>query len=444
MALSSYLWFIGERPLEEEKMIPWVRLSIVVVCFCLLFGSVAWTDGLPSVKPEDVGFSSPRLERIGAVLGADIEKGRIPGAVVFIARKGKIAYFEGFGMRDKEARAPMQKDSIFRIYSMTKPIVSVGVMMLCEEGRITLTEPASKYLPELGGLKVGVEGTNSLTGKSIFYTVPAQRDMTIQDLLRHTSGLSCESLAKSPTVRSMYQKADLGNHDETAAEMTQKVGKLPLAYHPGTQWEYGVSTDVLGRLIEVVSGMPLDRFLEGRVLRPLQMEDTGFYVRPEKRSRIAEGARDPKTGQPPDLMDVTKPPKFLSGAGGMVSTAMDYARFLQMLLNKGTLDGIRLLSRKTVGYMTADHLGPLAARSDPGYIPGPGYGFGLGFAVRQQDGLSHWPGTVDDYWWAGYGGTYFWVDPQEEMVVVFMMQAIAERGYYRALLRNLVYQAIDD
>jgi CubicO group peptidase (beta-lactamase class C family) len=174
------------------------------------------------------------------------------------------------------------------------------------------------------------------------------------------------------------------------------------------------------------------------------MEDTGFYVKPEKRNRIAEGVKDPKTGQPPDLMDVTKPPKFLSGAGGMVSTAMDYARFLQMLLNKGTLDGIRLLSRKTVEYMTADHLGSLAGRSDPSYIPGPGYGFGLGFAVRQGDGLSYWPGTVDDYWWAGYGGTYFWVDPKEEMVAVFMMQAIAERGYYRALLRNLVYQAIDD
>ncbi len=420
------------------------RLCILFVCICFLLSSIVWAGGLPSARSEDVGLSSQRLERIGAALRADIEKGRIPGAVVLIARKGKVAYFESFGMRNQETHAPMQKDSIFRIYSMTKPIVSVGVMMLCEEGRITLTEPASKYLPELGELKVGVEGTNSLTGKPTFYTVPAQRDMTIQDLLRHTSGFTCESLAKSPTVRSMYQKADLGNHNETAAEMVQKLGKLPLAYHPGTQWEYGVSTDVLGRLIEVVSGIPLDRFLEGRVLQPLQMEDTGFYVKPEKRNRIAEGVRDPKTGQPPDLMDVTKPPKFLSGAGGMVSTAVDYARFLQMLLNKGTLDGVQLLSRKTVEYMTADHLGPLAGRSDPGYIPGPGYGFGLGFAVRQQDGVSAWQGTIGDYWWAGYGGTYFWVDPQEEMVVVFMMQAITERAHYRALVRNLVYQAIAD
>ncbi len=423
-------------------MKPRFRSVAFIFWFCFLISSISWAEVLPSAKPEEVGLSSQRLERIGAVLRADIEKGRLPGAVVLIARKGKVAYFESFGMRDKDSGAPMQKDSIFRVYSMSKPIVSVAAMILHEEGKFFLSEPVSKYLPALGGLKVGVEGVNSLTGGPIFYTVPAQRDMTIQDLLRHTSGLTYGVFGKS-AVKSMYLKADSISYNQTVAEMTEKLGKLPLAYQPGTRWEYSQSTDVLGHLIQVISGMDLDQFVEDRVLRPLKMDDSGFYVKPEKLKRVAEGAKEPQTGKAPSLIDVTKRPKFFSGGGGMVSTATDYARFCQFLLNGGQLNGTRLLSRKTVEYMTSDHLGSLVGNGLSDF-PSPGYGFGLGFGVRLQNGISLWPGSKGEFFWGGMAGTYFWVDPREEMFVVYMMQSITERNHYRFLMRNLVYQSIVD
>ena len=415
-------------------------ILIVTLVFLLVQSTVVWSDVLPVVKPEAVGLSSQRLERLGAVLRADVEQGKIPGAVVLVARRGKIAYYESFGMRDKEVKAPMKKDAIFRIYSMTKPIVTVGVMLLNQEGKLFLADPVSKYVPELGKLKVCAETTNTQTGEATCADTPSLRDMTIHDLLRHTSGLTYGFFGKS-AVKGLYVKTGVETQDQKLPEMITKMGKLPLAYQPGTTWDYSRSTDVLGRVIEVASGMPLDRFVEERVLRPLKMEDSGFYVRPEKHNRIAQGQKDPKTGKPPTLNDVTKPPKLLSGGGGMVATTMDYARFLQMLLDGGQLDGVQLLNRKIIEYMTADHLGT-TVKPGPIYLPGIGYGFGLGFAVRLQNGVSAWPGTAGDYYWDGMAGTTFWVDPKEELFAVFMIQEPSQRLNYRYLMRSIVYQSI--
>jgi CubicO group peptidase (beta-lactamase class C family) len=377
---------------------------------------------------------------MGAEVKADLEAGRIPGAVVLVARRGKIAYFESFGMRDKAAGTPMQKDTIFRIYSMTKPITSVAVLMLLEEGQISLRDPISKYIPELGDLQVGVEGTNSDTGKVTFTTVPAEREITILDLLRHTSGLTYGVSGQS-AVKTQYKKAGIHSRDQTLAELIEKLGTLPLLYQPGTRWEYSRSTDVLSRLIEVVSGLSLDRFLNERIFRPLGMTDTGFYVPAEKLDRVAE--RQPRDGKPRPLHDVTAPPKLLSGGGGLVSTAGDYVRFAQMLLNGGELEGTRILGRNTVECMTADHLGSMA-KVRRGYRPGPGYGFGLGVAVRLHQGVAGVSGSPGDYWWIGWAGTYFFVAPQEELIGIVMIQENSQKRRYARIFRSLVIQTIVD
>lgn len=416
------------------------RVITVIVGVILLISSVAWAQ-LRSVKPKKVGLSQERLDRLGAVLKADIEEGKIPGAVVLVARRGKIAYFESFGMRDKVAGAPMRKDSIFRIYSMTKPIVSVAAMMLHEQGRISLGDPVSKYIPGFKELKVGVETTDSATGETFFSTVPAKSKMNIHDLLRQTSGLTYGFFGKS-AVKTMYKKAGIYKKDQTLAEFVQKLSKLPLQYQPGTKWEYSRSTDVLGHVIEIISGMSLDQFLEERIFRPLGMNDTGFYLPPEKLDGLAQ--QDPKDGKRRPLLVVTKLPKFLSGGGGLVSTAGDYARFLQMLLNGGKLEKTRVLGRNTVQYMTADHLSSYIDKSGPRYYPGPGYGFGLGFAVRVELGVSRLPGSTGDYWWLGYAGTNFFVNPHEELFGIFMIQEPTLMKHYTRLFRNLVMQAIID
>jgi len=413
-----------------------IRAVVIVANFVVLSGGLAAAEVLPVVTPEQVGLSPDRLQRIGKVLSQEIAAERMPGAVVLIARHGKIGYFESFGMRDRSAGATMPKDAIFRIASMTKPFTSVAVMMLAEEGRIQLTEAASKYLPPLGKLQVRVEKFDPATGKATFYTMPSNRDMTIQDLLRHTSGLTYGGKLKD-----LYDKAGITSEDYTNAELVERLGKLPLAYQPGTSWEYSRATDVLGRLVEVVSGTTLAGVFHERIFVPLAMPDSGFYVPAEKRERIARPLpNDAITGQPVMWHDVTVPPKFESGGGGGLSTAIDYARFLQMLLNRGQLDGVRLIGRKTVEQMTSDQLGPLAAD-----FPGPGYTFGLGFAVRKDDGLSGLSGSAGDYYWAGIHGTYFWVDPKEDMFVILMAQTPGPiRTHFRGLMRELVYQALSD
>jgi CubicO group peptidase (beta-lactamase class C family) len=376
------------------------------------------------------GASAAGLARLERVIAADVEAGKIPGAVMMVQRDGKLVYSRALGRQDATSGAPMREDSIFRIYSMTKPIVSIGIMMLVEEGRINLTDPVSKFIPELKGVQVGLDKGGKLE------MVAAQRDPSIQDLLRHTSGYTYGVFGKG-LVKDLYTKNGVDRSDHTNAEFVKKLSTVPLMYQPGTVWEYGRSTDVLGHVIERVSGQPLDQFLQARILGPLGMKDTAFWVEPSKQARIAEPfPKDPVSGAAQNLLPVKSPPKYLSGGGGMVSTAQDYVRFAQMLLNYGELGGVRIVSRKTVEYMTSDHLGTIRG-------PAAGYGFGLGFAVRMSDGVSPVPGSAGDYNWGGFGGTYFWVDPKERLVAVWMMQAVGPRTYYRELYRNLVYSALE-
>jgi CubicO group peptidase (beta-lactamase class C family) len=390
---------------------------------------------LPQAAPEDVGLSTTRLERLGSVMRGEIERGRVPGAVALIARRGRLAYFESYGRLDPARAAPMAKDSIFRIYSMTKPIVSVAAMMLWEEGRFLLSDPIAKFLPELGALKVAVTRGSELD------LVDAERPITIQDLLRHTSGLTYEFRGSGP-VHKKYMAEKIYTRNQSNADQVATLARLPLVHQPGTQWEYSRSTDVLGRLVEVLSGLTLGEYLQQYILTPLGMSDTAFHVPEPKHARLAEAfAKDPDTGSGVQLINVHDAPKFESGGGGLVSTAGDYARFLQMLLNRGKLDGVRLLSRKTIELMTADHLGPITGAPD---LLLPGYGFGLGFAVRLAPGISHVPGSVGQYFWGGLAGTTFWVDPAEELFAVMLIQGPGQRDYFRTLFRDLVYAAFDD
>jgi CubicO group peptidase (beta-lactamase class C family) len=409
--------------------------------FLLLLTTTAWAAPLPRVEPGAVGLSPERLDRVSRVLRSEIEKGKIPGAVALVARKGRIAYFESFGVRDPATGAPMTRDSIFRIYSMTKPMTSVAVMMLQEEGRLVLTDPVSKFLPQLAKLQVAVERKDPGTGQITFDLVPTAREMTIQDLLRHTSGLAYGSRTGNARVKELYAKERIDAHDLTNAELVDRLAKVPLAHHPGASWEYSRSTDVLGRLVEVIAGVPLGRFFQERIFAPLDMKDTGFFVPTAHLARVAQPfATDPSTGQKISLIDVTAPPKYESGGGGAVSTTDDYLRFAQMLLNGGRLDGARLLSRTTVSFMASDHLGRIADT-----VRRPGYTFGLGFVVRKDVGLDGQSGSVGEYGWAGAGGTYFWVDPKEELIAILMTQAPGpSRLYYRQLFKELVQQAIVD
>jgi CubicO group peptidase (beta-lactamase class C family) len=396
----------------------------------LAFGALAFAAGCATQPPQGSGLSSAGLARLESTMRAEAERGRIPGMVMVVYRDGQPAYTRTIGKQDPQSGAPMREDSIFRIYSMTKPIVSVGIMMLVEEGRIALSDPVAKHIPELKDLKVGVEKDGKLD------IVSAQRQPTIQDLLRHTSGFTYGVFGKS-AVKDLYTKNGVDSDQHTNAELVQKLAKVPLMHQPGTTWEYGRSTDVLGHVIEKVSGQTLDTYLQQRILGPLGMKDTAFYATPDKHARIAEAfAKDPDSGAAIKLLNVREPPRYLAGGQGLVSTAADYLRFAQMLLNGGELGGVRLLSRKTVEYMSSDHLGAIRG-------PGPGYGFGLGFAVRTANGLSSAPGSAGEYNWSGLGGTTFWVDPKERLIAIFMSQAPNQRNYYRELFRNGVYGALN-
>lgn len=386
-------------------------------------------------EPDEVGFSAERLARLSGAFQREIDRKRLPGVVALVARRGKVAYCESLGVRDPASGAAMQDDVIFRIYSMTKPIVSVAVMMLVEQGRLLLADPLHKFIGAFSDMKVARYRNGDVE------LVPAERPITIQDLLRHTSGLTYEFLGTGP-VPKLYTAAKIFRRDQTNADQAATLAGLPLAYQPGTRWDYGRSTDVLGRVIEVVSGQSLREFLIAQIMGPLGMADTDFFIPPEKQDRLAEAfSSDPDTGEPVQLINVREPPMFESGGGGLVSTVMDYARFCQMLVNGGCLGSTRLLSRKTVEFMTADHLGGIQGTSD---LLAPGYGFGLGFTVRLVVGTAQVPGSVGHYGWGGVAGTSFWVDPQEDCFAIMMMQGPGQRDYFRPLFRNLVYAAFDD
>jgi len=337
----------------------------------------------------------------------------------------------------------MALDSIFRIYSMTKPIVSVAAMTLVEEGKLTLAEPISKYLPEFKDMMVGVETFNNATGTSTFSTMPAKRQITVQDLLRHTSGLTYGVFVPKTQWGKLYADANLWQQ-RTIEDFSKAIAKIPLRNEPGTVWEYSHSTDVLGRVIEVASGQPLDRFIAERILKPLKMNDTGWDVPQEKHNRIAEPkAGGDKDWDPTIMLDPRKKATLFAGGHGLMSTAGDYLRFAQMLVNGGELEGARILSRTTVAYMASNHLPPEISKG-PSFLPGPGHGFGLGFGVRLERGMSDWMGTPGEFYWGGYAGTAFWVDPKEQLVPVLMMQAPGKRAHYRTILRDVVYQSIVD
>ena len=353
-----------------------------------------------------------------------------------VARRGQIGWFEALGKQSPAASTPMAHNSIFRIFSMTKPIVSIGIMMLLEDGHFLLGDPIAKFIPEFGDQKVGVENHGQLE------LVPVSRPITIQDLLRHTSGITYDHTGNG-LVQQLYQQSRLRSRKISNAEHAALVASLPLVCQPGAEWNYSRSTDILGRLIEVVTGKTLGAFLTERILAPLQMAETAFHTGQENAGRLAEPfAADPWTGEKVQLFNMLETPVMESGGGGLLATTMDYARFCQMLLNRGTLDGVRIIGRKTLELMTADHLGS-GVKIQAGNLMQPGIGFGLGFAVRTQQGLAPFPGSVGQYFWSGMGGTFFWIDPKEDLFAVFMSQGPGQREYTRTLVRNLVYAAVE-
>lgn len=393
---------------------------------------------LTRTAPEDVGLSPERLQRIGEVFRGYADEGRLAGAVGMVLRDGRVAYLDAWGMRDVESGDPMEVDDIFRIYSMTKPITSVAVMILYEEGHFFLNDPVGRYLPELAGRPVARLSEAGSDGE--IPTEPARRPVTIRDLLRHTSGLTYGAFSNTPVDQLYRQRGILDQ--PTLEGMVEALGSIPLAYQPGTRWHYSVSTDVLARLVEVVSGQTFDTFLQERIFGPLEMEDTGFHAPRSKHHRLTRiyGHADAETTLTlGDTASFREPPTFLSGGGGLVSTAEDYARFAQMLLNGGELEGVRILGPKTVELMTVNHL----EEGMPTSFLAPGWGFGLGFTVKTELGPDGMPGSVGNYYWFGVGGTSFWVDPAEDLVGVFMIQIRPNRDVtFRQQFKRLVYQAL--
>ena len=411
--------------------------SLLLISVCV--ASPAFAEGMSTAAPQEVGLSSERLNRIDTVVKADIAKDMISGAVALVARKGKIAYFKSFGMRNEDKALPMEKDSLFRCYSMTKPVIGAAAMILLEEGKLLLMDPVAKYIPSFKDIQVG-EIKKDETGKEVVTMVKPRNVMTIQDLLRHTSGLTYWFYPPK-AIQAMYLKAGMNKVDQlTNAEVCEKLATLPLVAHPGTKYQYSRSYDVMGRVIEVVSGMPLDKFLEERICKPLKMNDTGFRVEGKDADRLVY--LTPEWALYTDPTDPQR--KFMSGGGGLVSTAMDYASFAQMLLNGGQLDGRSLLGPRTVAFMTSDHLGPMGNRDDGLYVPGRGYGQGFGFYVRLDAGHAYSLGNVGEFYKGGAAGTVFWVDPAEDLVAAFMVTTTKYREYYRFLVKTLIYQAIMD
>ena len=374
-------------------------------------------------------LDTARVGQLEQAFAAEIASKKIPGAVMLVARDGVVDYEKALGVQDPVTGAPMRMDSIFRIYSMTKPVVSVVAMQLAEEGRIRLDDPVAQTIPELKGLRVGIERDGKLE------IVPAQREMTIRDLLRHTSGFTYGVFGKG-MVKTLYGKEGVDATNINNAELVRRLAKVPLMHQPGTVWEYSRSTDVLGHLIERVTGQPLDAVLEARIFKPLKMVDTGFWVPLAKLDRVAEAFdKDPEGAAAYRLLQVRYKPTYLAGGQGLVSTARDYLRFAQMLANGGELDGARILKPESIAEMTRNQLGTIKG-------PSPAYGFGLGFAVRLADDGSPTPGRAGEYNWSGYGGTTFWVDPKEGLIAILMTQGPNQRMHTRTLFRKQVYGAL--
>ena len=418
------------------------RLVILLLAATLFAAPVLSSEDLPRAQPEAVGLSGPRLERLTEAMEAYVDDGRLAGAVVLVARRGRVAYLRSFGQRDIESGSPMADDSIFRIASQTKAIVSTGVLLLQEEGRLLLSDPVGRYLPEFTRTQVAV-----VRNGGGYDVVDSRGPVMVRQLLTHTSGVSygngpASDRWESAGVQGWY----FADREEPVGDTIARIATLPFDAHPGEQWIYGYSIDILGALIEAVSGQPLDEFLRTRILEPLGMEDTHFYLPFDKRDRLAAVYSATNDGlerapNPGHMVGqgayVDGPRTSFSGGAGLLSTATDYARFLQMMLNGGELEGTRLLSRKTVELMTTNHLTDQPFRA--------GQGFGLGFSIVEDVGARGLPGSKGEYGWGGAYHSTYWVDPVEDLVVVYLTQLIPAGGIDdQGRLRALIYQAIED
>ena len=427
------------------KLISLVLAIVSVSCSEKLTLSVQFEErnkvALQPSAPEEVGMDSARLDKITQAMQTFVDEGLLSGAVTMAARRNKVVHFESVGYRDIESKSPMSNDSIFRIYSMTKPVTGVALMILYEESKFRLSDPVSKYLPELNDLQV-FSGTDN-DGNIV--TEPPNHPMTIRELMSHTGGLTYGIFASSP-VDSNYREAELLSNDLTNREFTRRLGKIPLKHQPGSRWEYSVAVDVQGYLVEKLSGLPFDEFLDSRIFEPLNMVDTDFYVSEDKINRFAQvygynDAGELEAGEGFAFSNFLEDPAFKSGGGGLVSTANDYMRFSQMLLNGGELDGTRILAPLTIELMRRDQTpkGMTGAMSGAG-----GLSFGLDFAIV-EDPVEAETYSKGEYYWGGAAGTWFWIDPAEELVFVGMIQQFgALRPDVRSTSRRLVYQAITD
>ncbi len=434
-----------------------MKRTLILLLIAVMLGSLGYgnptansqaaTQGVPVAKPEDVGMSAQRLARIRTGMQRYVDRGVVPGVVTLVARRGRVVHFEAIGYRDVEAKAPMTTDTIFRIASMTKPIASVALMMLYEEGHFLLSDPIAKFLPEFKEMKVAIAASGDDRIGVPYRLVPAARPITFKQVLTHTAGFA--NSYRGMTQAQFNTTYPRKNATETVADAVKRLATLPLNFQPGEAWEYSTATDVVGRLVEVISGLTLDEFFKKRIFEPLKMEDTHFYLPSAKLNRFAANYQpDEKNNNKIKLVEapnaesrwVKEPHLYFSGAGGLVSTAADYFRFHQMMLNGGELDGVRLLGRKTVELMTTNHIGDL-----PVWLTGAGFGFGLGYSVVKDIGQTAQLGSPGTYGWGGAFCTYFWVDPVEELIGIVMTQV---RPYDHLNIRQefqvLANQAIVD
>ena len=419
------------------------RICVLVLGSSLLvgYGSIGLAAKQKSKPPEvsvTQGFSQDRLRRIAPVMQDQINKNMFPGAVTLVARNGQIVHFEATGYLDAQKKIPIQKDSIFRLASMTKPIVTVAAMMLVEQGKLKLNDPITTWLPELKDLKVETAAGD----------VPLNRPIWVQDLMRHTAGFVYAGSTKSPRIKKLYEDLNIESReiDITSEEMLKNLGQIPLAHQPGTFWEYSIAVDVLGLLLERVEKKPLDTLVKELLIDPLGMKDTTWWVAPNNMGRLAESldSDGQKAGMLKSYRQSYDPSgkSYFKGGAGLLGTASDYLRFAQMVLNGGELDGRRYLSRKTVEFMLSQHTIGMGGSTIG--TTGPGYGFGLGFGVRLDEGMGWIPGSKGDAMWAGAWGTSFWIDPKEKLVGILMAQGPSNRIHTRMLYKSLVYGALVD
>ena len=410
---------------------PWGCFLSVLL---LIVGVLHAEEGLPLASPETVGMSSARLDRIAPLVKRYVDEDKLSGVITMVARQGKIVHFESYGERDEEAGKPMEKDTLVRIYSMTKPIAAVGLMMLHEEGAFQLNDAVEEYLPEFADQKVLVDGEE----------VKVLRKMSIHHLLTHTAGLTY-GIFGDTDVDKRYRKAGV-LREKDLNEMVEHLGEIPLQNHPGEKWHYSVAVDVQGALIERLSGMPLDQYFQERIFAPLGMNDTFFQVPEDKVDRFAANYsfRSKEKGRrlvdSPSESKFVKTVSFFSAGGGLVSTAADYWKFSQMLLNGGYFNNVRLLGRKTVELMTQDHLPAVLESPDPN----SNFGFGLGFRITLDVPSTAAPGSVGEYSWGGAAGTIFWIDPKEDLIAVAMIQLMSSPYDLRREMKSLIYQSIID